>query len=337
MPRLRIIIAAQSPISRSLIGRLLSTLPQVEVAGEAASAAQAMALVTSTCPDLAVIGASLAGGRDSAALHACITAKGCRWIEIAGLQSGIAKAGPTCDRRGLPVLCHGFTAPEAAEAIRTVMAAPLDAPPAPSAATPENQAEPAAVSDRFILIGASTGGVDALIEILSGFPADCPPTAIVQHTGRGYTESLIQLLGQGCKAEVVAPRDGMELQRGMVCVAAGGDRHLRIRAGSSLRCLLHGGLPVSGHVPSVDELFHSAVAWADRAVGVILTGMGRDGAAGLAALRQGGAATIGQDEGTSLVYGMPRAAWEIGAVEQQHPLSGIAQAALQAAQWAVAK
>jgi len=332
LPRLRIIIAAQSPISRSLIGRLLSTLPRVEVAGEAVSAAQAMALVASTRPDLVVIGASIAGGRDSAALQASMTASRCRWVEIAGLQSGSAMAGPTRDRRGLPVLCHGFTATEAAEAIRTVMAAPLDAPPAPSAARPEDQPEPAAGNDRFILIGASTGGVDALIEILSGFPSDCPPTAIVQHTGRGYTESLIQLLGQGCKAEVVAPRDGMELQRGMICVAAGGERHLRVRAGSSLRCLLHRGPPVSGHVPSVDELFRSAVACADRAVGVILTGMGRDGADGLAALRRGGATTIGQDEATSLVYGMPRAAWETGAVEQQLPLSGIARAALRASQ-----
>lgn len=332
MPRQRIIIAAQSPISRTLIGRLMAGLTSVEVAGEAVSAAQALTLVETARPDLAVIGASIAGGRDFDALRAKLVAARCRWIEIAGLQSGAEAAGPTRDRRGLPVLQHGFTPPEAGEAIRTVMAAPLDAPPAPPAPPPPAAPEGCEATDRFILIGASTGGVDALIEILSGFPADCPPTAIVQHTGRGYTESLIQLLGQGCKAEVVAPRDGMELQRGMVCVAAGGDRHLRVRAGATLRCLLHRGPPVSGHVPSVDELFHSAVAWADRAVGVILTGMGRDGAAGLAALRRGGAATIGQDEATSLVYGMPRAAWEIGAVEQQVPLSGIARAALRATQ-----
>lgn len=331
MPRKRIIIAAQSPISRSLMGRLLASLPGFEVAGEAVTAADAMALVETARPDLAVIGASIAAGRDFAPLRAGLLAAGCRWIEIAGLQSGGDSAGPTRDRRALPVLLHGFSVLEAAAAIRAVMAAPLDPPPAPLA-QPAPVPETGETTDRFILIGASTGGVDALIEILSGFPADCPPTAIVQHTGRGYTESLIQLLGQCCKAEVVAPRDGMELQRGMVCVAAGGEQHLRVRAGASLRCLLHRGPPVSGHVPSVDELFRSAVACADRAVGVILTGMGRDGADGLAALRRGGATTIGQDEATSLVYGMPRAAWETGAVEQQLPLSGIARAALRASQ-----
>lgn len=330
MPRRRIIIAAQSPISRARIGKLLSSLPEIDLVGEATCAADAAALVDTARPDLAVLGASIAGGRGFAPLRARLIAANCRWIEIAGLQPGEAGTG-----RALPVLQHGFTPPEAAAALAAVMAAPADpgpaAPPVPEPAQP-SAAEPAASAPRAILIGASTGGVDALIEILSTFPADCPPTAIVQHTGRAHAESLIQLLGQACRAEVVAPRDGMELRRGMVCVAAGGDRHLRLRAGSALRCLLHRGEPVSGHLPSVDELFHSAAAWADRTVGVLLTGMGRDGAAGLAALRRGGAVTLAQDEATSLVYGMPRAAWEMGAVDHRLPLPAIAEAALRASQ-----
>lgn len=339
LARKRIIIAAQSPISRRLIGRLLSGLPDVAVVGEAVSGAEAIALVEAEKPDLAVLGAGLANSRDFDSLRPHLLSLSCRWIEIAGRQAGPDGVDATRDRRALPVLSPSLSPAEATAALRAVLAAPVDAPPTaltPTALTPTVAAPTAngldTPSDRFILIGASTGGVDALIEILSAFPADCPPTAIVQHTGRGYTGSLIQLLGQKCRAEVVAPRDGMELQRGTVCVAAGGEQHLRIRAGSSLRCLLQRGPPVSGHLPSVDVLFQSAVAWADRAVGVILTGMGRDGAEGLAALRQGGAATIGQDEATSLVYGMPRAAWEIGAVEQRLPLSEIAQAVLRATQ-----
>lgn len=329
MPAKRIIIAAQSPISRSLVGRLLSGLQGVQLVAEAATGAEAAALVDAAKPDLAVLGAGLANSRDFDALRPSLLAASCRWIEIAGRQPGPEGDHALRDQRGLPVLSPSFTAAEAADAIKAILAAPVEATahPVPPLAVPAEQA-----GDRFILIGASTGGVDALIEILSAFPADCPPTAIVQHTGRGYTESLIHLLDHKCRASVVAPRDGMELRRGMVCVAAGGEQHLRIRAGSSLRCLLHSGPPVLGHLPSVDVLFKSAVGWADRAVGIILTGMGRDGADGLAALRQGGATTIGQDEATALVYGMPRAAWEIGAVEQRLPLPAIALAALRATQ-----
>ena len=331
MARIRTILAVQSPISRAIVGRLLARLPWVELVGEAASVAEALTLLPQARPEIAVLGAGLAASREADALRTALVAGSCRWIEVAGRTPIADASAAALDPRGLPLLSAGLADHEATLALRTVLAAPIGtalpaAPRAPpDAAPPVPQAE-----GRFLLIGASTGGVDALLEILATFPADCPPTAIVQHTGRGNAASLIQLLGQTCKAEVVAPRDGMELQSGMVCIAAGGDQHLRIRAGSSLRCLLHRSPPVTGHLPSVDVLFQSATAWADRVVAVLLTGMGRDGAAGLAALRKAGATTIAQDEATSLVYGMPRAAWELGAVEQLLPLSEIAQAALNA-------
>ncbi|WP_374434285.1 chemotaxis protein CheB [Tabrizicola sp.] len=331
MARTRIILAARSPISRALIGRLLTRLPWVEVVGEAANLPEMAGMVQSLRPDLAVLGPSLVASRDFAEMQPALLAASCRWVEISGRPSPPQGSGPLRDARLLPVLTHGLGAEDAGAALKEVLAAPLL--PAEVSSTlllePPRPAQPAA--DRILLLGASTGGVDALLEILSAFPADCPPTAIVQHTTRGRTDSLIQLLGKACAAQVVAPRNGMELQRGMVCIAAGGDQHLRIHAGGPVRCLLQKGPPVSGHLPSVDELFQSATAWADRVVAVILTGMGRDGARGLAALRQGGAMTIGQDEATSLVYGMPRAAWELGTVEQRLPLFQIAEAALRAA------
>lgn len=334
LPPKRIIIAAKSPISRALIGRLLARLPEIELVGEALSGAQAAALIKAKRPHLAVLGAGLANSHEFDIIHPSLKEAACRWIEIAGRQPSQDGFDKAYDHRGLPVLSPNFSAAEAGAAIDAVLAAPTIA----AGTFPQSPVAPAETQkDRFILMGASTGGVDALIEILSAFPADCPPTAIVQHTGRGNTGSLIQLLDQNCRAKVVAPRDGMELQRGMVCVAAGGDHHLRVRAGSSLRCLLHRSPPVSGHLPSVDALFDSAVPWADRALGIILTGMGRDGADGLASLRLGGAMTIGQDEATSLVYGMPKAAWELGAVEQQLPLCEIAMAAIRASQKSVSK
>ncbi len=333
MARIRTIIAVQSPISRALIGRLLARLPLVDVVGEASTVAEALALLPQTRPELAVLGAGLAASGEAEALRTALNEGSCRWIEVAARTPTAASSAAAFDTRGLPLLSAGLADHEATLALQGVLSSPIDTtfPATHRASFPGAPLVPQA-EDRFLLMGASTGGVDALLEILAAFPADCPPTAIVQHTGRGNAASLIQLLGKKCKAEVVAPRDGMELQRGMVCIAAGGDQHLRIRAGSSLRCLLHRGPPVTGHLPSVDELFNSATAWADRVVAVILTGMGRDGAAGLAALRKAGAITIAQDEATSLVYGMPRAAWELGAVEHLLPLSEIAQAALKATQ-----
>lgn len=334
MSKTRIVIVVPSPISRSLIGRRLAALPDVALVGEAQDPAEVFALIETTRPDLAVLGPGVAASTDFRDLNNRLASAQCRWIEIAAPRSSLAGDGPHGDR---PVLSHGMTPTQIGQALAEVMAAPLGraghaaACPVSAGDAPRPTAHPEN-GNRFILIGASTGGVDALLRILADFPPDCPPTAIVQHTGRGNGSSLIQLLAKSCRAEVVAPRDGMELRRGMIGVAAGGDAHLRIAAGSVLRCLLRPGLPVSGHLPSVDALFGSAVPWAANAVAVILTGMGRDGAAGLLKLRRGGAVTIGQDEASSLVYGMPKAAWELGAVGTRLPLDRIASAALHACQ-----
>ncbi|MFA8386193.1 MAG: chemotaxis protein CheB [Pelagibaca sp.] len=337
MSATRIVIVAKSPLSRSVILRLLVALPTVEIIGEATSLAEATRMIEALRPDIAVLGPSFATSSDFKRLHDLFGTVRCRWIEIAGLHADADADGLVRDSRHLPVLLHGMTQTQAEKALAEVMAASIDwtipediaSKRCRSAGAEQGPAEP---TNRFILFGASTGGVDALLQILGDFPEDCPPTAIVQHTGRGYSGSLIQLLSQRCRAKVVAPRDGMELRRGMVTVAAGGEAHLRIAAGSALRCHLRQGTPVSGHMPSVDALFTSAVPWASRAVAVILTGMGSDGAQGLLELRRAGATTIGQDETTSLVYGMPKAAWNLGAVESRLALSSIASAVLHACQ-----
>ena len=193
-------------------------------------------------------------------------------------------------------------------------------PPAPALviARPRN--------DRLILIGASTGGVDALLNVLAGLPANTPPVAVVQHTGQGFSDSLIRLLDRRAAVEVRGAIDGMALLPGLVCLAAGTAAHLRIggHPTRTLRAQFAAGPPVSGHTPSVDELFRSAVPFAGSVIAVLLTGMGRDGAAGMLALRQAGASTIAQDEASSVVYGMPRAAWESGAAEVSLPLDQIA-------------
>jgi two-component system chemotaxis response regulator CheB len=176
----------------------------------------------------------------------------------------------------------------------------------------------------IVAIGSSTGGVEALLQVLSHFPANCPPTVITQHMPPHFTTSFAARLSRLNKPEVREARDGDVLRPGHVYLAPGGDAHLEIAGHGTLRCRLNPMPTVSGHRPSVDVLFRSVAAVAGRrAVGVILTGMGADGAKGLLEMRKAGAATIGQDEATSIIYGMPRAAYECGAVEAQFPLEKI--------------
>ncbi|MEN9062334.1 CheB methylesterase domain-containing protein [Ponticoccus litoralis] len=179
-----------------------------------------------------------------------------------------------------------------------------------------------------ILIGSSTGGVDALLTVLSGFPPDCPPTLIVQHTGFGFGGSLAGLLDRQCRARVHLATGAGRLAPGVVTIGAGIKAHLVIDPDHAAGFRLEQGDPVSGHVPSVDMLFRSAARLGGRISAALLTGMGRDGAEGLLALRKAGATTMAQDEATSVVYGMPRAAADLGAAQDILPLHRIGPALL---------
>lgn len=177
--------------------------------------------------------------------------------------------------------------------------------------------------DKLFLIGSSTGGVDALMTVLGTMPVDCPPVLIVQHTGEGFSSGLARLLDNNCRASVREARDGDLLERGTVFLAPSGKQHMKLDTTRGTRCRLIEGPLVSGHRPSVDVMFRSALPLARRCTATILTGMGRDGADGLLELRRAGAATFGQNEATSMVYGMPKVAYDIGAVEAQLPIHEI--------------
>lgn len=177
---------------------------------------------------------------------------------------------------------------------------------------------------KVVAIGSSTGGVEALIQVLSAFPENCPPTVITQHMPATFTASFAARLDRICAPHVTEARDGDVLEGGRIYLAPGGECHLEVTGSGPRRCRLVKADPVNGHRPSVDVLFNSVARSAGKqAVGVILTGMGRDGASGLLEMKGHGAATVGQDEGTSVVYGMPRVAHEIGAVDTQLPLEKI--------------
>jgi two-component system chemotaxis response regulator CheB len=182
---------------------------------------------------------------------------------------------------------------------------------------------------RLVAIGSSTGGIEALTAILSQLPANCPPVLIVQHMPPDFTASLARRLDKIHAPQVKEAADGELIRPGCVYIAPGGASHLEVVESGGLRCRLRPGAPVNGHSPSVDVLFASvARTLKANAIGLILTGMGRDGAQGLLAMREAGARTLGQDEATSLIYGMPKVAFELGAVERQMPIDRVANALL---------
>ncbi|MEO6444255.1 MAG: chemotaxis response regulator protein-glutamate methylesterase [Gemmatimonadaceae bacterium] len=186
-------------------------------------------------------------------------------------------------------------------------------------------------SDMLIAIGASTGGVGAIEEVLRAFPADAPPVLIAQHMPAAFTTSFAQRLDHLCHVVVREARDGEFLALGLALVAPGNVHLVVQRRGGRWVARLREGPLVHHQRPSVDVLFRSvAQAASCNAVGVLLTGMGEDGARGLLELREQGAHTIAQDELSSVVYGMPRAAAEIGAAREICALGSVAQAVLDA-------
>ncbi|WP_102959960.1 protein-glutamate methylesterase/protein-glutamine glutaminase [Mangrovicella endophytica] len=177
----------------------------------------------------------------------------------------------------------------------------------------------------LIGIGSSTGGVEALMKLLADFPEDCPPTMIVQHLPAAFSESFSARLDRICRAKVTMARAGESVLPGHIYVAPGG-KHMTLKTTGGLRCSLNDEDTVQGHRPSVDVLFRSiARNFNGSTTAIILTGMGRDGADGMLEMRERGARTIAQDEATSLVYGMPRVAYEIGAAQKRVPLGRIAR------------
>jgi two-component system chemotaxis response regulator CheB len=187
----------------------------------------------------------------------------------------------------------------------------------------------AQTTNKILAIGASTGGTEALKDVLIGLPRNAPGTVIVQHMPANFTAQFAQRLNSLCAMEVREARNGDSIIPGVALVAPG-DYHMVVRrSGARYYVEIGNGEKVSGHRPSVDVLFNSVAKIAGaNAIGVILTGMGSDGAKGLLAMKNAGARTIGQDEASCVVYGMPKVAHEIGAVEKQLPLNRVAEGIL---------
>ncbi len=181
-------------------------------------------------------------------------------------------------------------------------------------------------NDHLVAIGASTGGTEAICSVVKDYGTDIPGIVCVQHMPPGFTQMYAKRLNDQCRIQVKEAETGDRVMPGHMLIAPGGDRHMRlVKVNGGYQVEVKAGPKVNGHCPSVDVLFESVakVARSD-AVGIILTGMGGDGAKGLLAMRKAGARTIGQDESTCVVYGMPKVAYDLGAVEYQEKLSDIA-------------
>lgn len=191
--------------------------------------------------------------------------------------------------------------------------------------TSTSSTRPWSSSEKLVIIGASTGGTEAIREVLEPLPPDSPAILITQHMPAGFTRSFAQRLDSLCAVTVREATHGERVLPGHVYLAPGGEAHMRLgRSGANYIIELEYSDPVNRHRPSVDVLFNSAAAAAGKnAIGVILTGMGKDGAAGLLTMKKAGAHTIAQDEASCVVFGMPREAIALGAADEVVTLSAI--------------
>lgn len=335
--RVRTLIVDDSPSMRAVLKSILSSDEGIEVVGAAADPVQARQLIKELNPDVLTLDVEMPGMNGIEFLEkimrlrpmpvvmcSTLTARGAD-ITIEAMRLGavdcIAKpaGGPLAILRTAPELCETVRA-----AARSIIR-PIDhSPHRPSAAGP-----PMAM-DRVIAIGASTGGVEALFALLSALPEHVPPILIVQHMPGMFTPGFAARLDKLCPMRVVEAKDGEALRGGTAYIAPGSDTHMTLSGGRNGTLRLLADDPVSGHRPSVDVLFQSCAALGDRAVGVILTGMGQDGAEGLYAMRQAGAATLGQSAESCVIYGMPKSAMQRGGVEQEIDLAAMPKAIIRA-------
>ena len=327
----RVLVVDDSPTMRGLITAVLNSDPEVSVVGQAGDALQARAAIKELNPDVVTLDIEMPNMNGLEFLEKIMRLRPMPVIMVSTMTHHGANATLAALEIGA-FDCVGKPAPgdirpfvDLAEKVKAAARSGLRR----SSPSPQASATPASgyrVGRKVVAIGSSTGGVEALITVLQKFPKNCPPTVITQHMPPTFTKSFAERLNRLCAPVVQEATDGARLEIGKVYLAPGGDRHLQVVNPSAPCCRLVEREPVNGHRPSVDVLFESVAELAGRnAVGVILTGMGRDGASGLLKMRNAGGRTLGQNEKTCVVYGMPRVAHEIGAVEAQLPLDSIGE------------
>jgi len=334
----RVLIVSASEALRSLIRLAGETDPRISVVAQAENAIDARDCVRRHAPHVIILDTDMPGMNGPQFMG---------WLMKAGPMPGIMLASMTGDGRGIALRAPGSGPVDGVEMPRSghmrqgpfplserillAARAELSGQAEYPRREPREQSNGPAWNDMWIMIGASTGGVEAVETLLRGFPPDCPPTLITQHMPPNFLRSFATRLNDIVQPRVAIARDGVCPKPGEVFVAPGGETHLVLDPARRVLRLWRGP-KVSGYRPSVDAMFDSAVPYAAKTIAIILTGMGQDGARAMKALRDAGAICIGQDRESSVIYGMPRMAFEIGATQIELPLEQIAPHALAAAQ-----
>jgi two-component system chemotaxis response regulator CheB len=334
MAKIRVLVVDDSATMRGLITAALNRDPEIEVVGAAGDPFEARGMIKALNPDVVTLDIEMPNMNGIEFLEKIMRLRPMPVVMVSSLtQAGAEMTLRALELGAVDCVAKPTIATNTADTLNEV-AVKVKAAARASVRTktddkPQARRKDYMPSGDIVAIGSSTGGVEALLTILSLFPETCPPTVITQHMPATFTASFAARLDRASGAKVQEAVDGALLEPGKVYVAPGGATHLEVVRSAGLRCRLTQGDPVSGHRPSVDVLFNSvAQAVGEKAVGAILTGMGRDGAQGLLAMRKAGARTLGQDEQSCVVYGMPRTAFELGSVEKQVSLSSMGQTIL---------
>lgn len=335
MSKIRVLIVDDSAFVRQMLTELLSSDAGIEVVGAAPNPFVARDMIKALNPDVLTLDIEMPRMDGLAFLEKIMTLRPMPVVMI----SSLTQKGAEIALQALAMGAVDFVAKptiglvDGLPAMRTEIVAKIKAAAAAkvrsrTGTTTQPIARPGASyssSEKIIAVGASTGGVEALQELLVAFPADSPAIVVTQHMPAMFTASFANRLNQSCAVTVMQAENQQRILPGHVYIAPGGFHLELARNGANYVCRVQDEAPVSGHRPSVDVLFRSvAHAAGSNSVGIILTGMGRDGANGMLDMRRAGASTVGQDEGSCVVYGMPKAARENGAVEIELPLNKIA-------------
>jgi two-component system, chemotaxis family, protein-glutamate methylesterase/glutaminase len=331
---IKVLVVDDSATMRQLISAVLNADPDIEVVGAAEEPHQARTMIKALSPDVITLDVEMPNMNGLEFLEKIMRLRPMPVVMVSTLtQAGtdVALAAlelGAVDVVGKPTgaisLSTGF--PDLIGKVKAAAQAKVRTLTQREA--PTTDASFQANLGHIIAIGSSTGGVEALLSIIPLLPVTTPPILITQHMPAAFTSKFAARLDRAAAIHVTEAEEGALLLAGHAYLAPGSHHHLEVTNSLKPRCKLVEGDLINGHKPSVDALFHSVAALNRPSTGVILTGMGRDGAEGLLAVRQAGGATIGQDEASCIVYGMPKAAFEIGAVERQVPLRTIAQAIL---------
>ena len=342
MTRTRVLVIDDSALVRSLLTEIINRQPDMVTVGAARDPLQAREMIRATDPDVLTLDIEMPrmDGLDflerlmrlrptPVVMVSTMTERGAE-VTLRALELGAVDfvAKPKLDlavglREAGADLCDKIRIASKARMRRVA------APPAtdPEAATPVARKTPVAglSTEKLIAIGSSTGGTEAIREVLTRLPPDAPGVLIAQHMPPGFTRSFAHRLDGLCRIAVSEAVDGERVRSGHAYIAPG-DRHLTlVRSGADYVIALDDGPAVNHHRPSVDVLFASVARHAGvNACGVMLTGMGKDGARGMLAMKQAGAVNLAQDEASCIVFGMPREAVAVGAVDEVLPLSRIA-------------